>query len=437
VKELRGHVDSWSPKLEGWVYDAKSPDKPLLISVLVDDVERLRVSADLPRPDVAASGHLGNACGFSINLAELISDSDLHTVRVFESLFGVEIFRSEERVFYKSILPVVPYSQRGLKSILKTIGSSSDFTELLQIKKKLAIVSVYREPGSSSELNSHLFKSLRNSGFVVLAVDTSEVEPTNALDSDLLLWRNNLGWDFASWHAGIDYLEAVGIALDQLLLTNDSCYGPLAGLDEVLAKMDFEASSVWSLTDGFFGGYHLQSNFLIFGRDVLESKAISKFFDQYKFYTTKNEIVREGEIGFSRFLMNEGFKLGAVFRYEDLLKRFKEEFKDQLELFMSRPEVEQIRKYDSGFVPGNANWLIKTYEEINGGHLFNTTHTFWQLLLGQGFPFVKRDLLTSNSTRVANVQDLVDVLRDTTPAEIYDLIRSDIKIRKKSHFHVW
>ena len=47
------------------------------------------------------------------------------------------------------------------------------------------------------------------------------------------------------------------------MLANDSVYGPLFDLKEILARCDASAD-IWGMTDNRAGGYHLQSYFLLF-----------------------------------------------------------------------------------------------------------------------------------------------------------------------------
>ncbi len=75
---LRGHLDRLDHALHGWVVDPSRPEASLELTLLVDGVPRASTAARLPRPDVAAAGLGGPACGFVLTLPAECLDGREH-----------------------------------------------------------------------------------------------------------------------------------------------------------------------------------------------------------------------------------------------------------------------------------------------------------------------------------------------------------------------
>ncbi len=77
---MRGHLDRLDDALHGWVVDPARPEASLELTLLVDGVPRATTRASLPRPDVAAAGLGGPACGFVLPLPPACLDGDEHVL---------------------------------------------------------------------------------------------------------------------------------------------------------------------------------------------------------------------------------------------------------------------------------------------------------------------------------------------------------------------
>ena len=74
--------------------------------------------------------------------------------------------------------------------------------------------------------------------------------------------RRNVGSDFGAMREGLARLRGPLATVEQLLILNDSVYGPLQPLDEMLAQIDFGVADIWGATESWQRRYHLQSFFL-------------------------------------------------------------------------------------------------------------------------------------------------------------------------------
>jgi hypothetical protein len=181
---------------------------------------------------------------------------------------------------------------------------------------------------------------------VVVLDDLSLFNYKQNLDfSSGVLIRENLGYDFGAWAAGIRLIKNLNKART-LALVNDSVYGPMDGFDLLLARARASKSDVIGATESEEFCSHIQSYLVFFKRAALQSRVFWKFW--------------------------KGVRLGnreqAIWNYELRLKRVMESGGLKVEaLFPNGPDM-------SG----------------------NPTLTRWKELADEGFPFVKAQLLRDN-----------------------------------------
>ena len=428
---IKSYVEQWTPEIVGWLYDEKYPFDPVEVAIFVDGIKLVQVRADGPRPDVEEAGHLTACCGFRVPMFEVVGDSNLHEVSIVDVRTGLEIMRLANRVCFHPARPILSESQRGKESVLDVLGDRESFLSSVSANKRLAVLSTFRADGMIDGNARHLVQSLIESGFEVLVVDTSKNCPDDSLGAKLLIHRKNFGRDFASWHAGLEFLGISTASLNQLLLVNDSCYGPFSNLSPLFEEIDSIDADVVSLTDGWFGGYHLQSNFMLVKNEALNNLAIETFFESYGFPILKFSIVRDGEIGFSKALLASGYKLHALFSYERATKTFIADYQENLCL---SAEAED-KNYLHDFVSHQENWCHSIFDQISTGKPLNTTHALWNVLIKLGFPFVKKDLILKNQAEVPNLAIFEELVRSKFGFNEFGNIRTDIRLQGEVAVH--
>jgi hypothetical protein len=426
------HVDQWAPEIHGWVLNKRIPLETVEIAVCVDGRKLAQVMADEPRPDVEAAGYSTAWCGFRVPMPELVKDTELHEVSLVDVSTGLEFSRPENRVCFNAASPILGESQRGKDSVLKVLGDRESFLTSVTANKRLALLSTFRMEGVIDGNVRHLVQSLIESGFEVLIIDTSQHCHGDSLGAGLLIHRKNFGLDFASWNAGLDFLGITTDSLDQMLLINDSCYGPFSKLSPIFEEIDHIEADVVSLTDGWFGGYHLQSNFLLLKNEALKNLALEVFFSNYGFPILKSSIVREGEIGFSKYLLVNGYRFRAVFSYEMITKSFVAHCQENLR----SSDLSRDASHRHSLIYQEENWLHSIYDEVLLGEPLNLTHTFWAQLLAEGFPFVKKDLILSNPTRIPNLDRFQELVISNFGFRDFSNIKHDIQLRGKVPIHL-
>lgn len=400
-RSFAGSIDAWAPVLIGWAYDPDLPDSPLELAILVDDVEIGRVVASETRADVIRAGHEVLNCGFSIDLLPHLSGSS--QVRVVDVASEIEVFTSPPGLRSGLLSPRAGSRSIGLVSIRAEIGSDEELDMAIRSSGSVALLSTYRDRQTSDLPLRHLIGALKEQGIAVVAVDTSPNEPMETFGADKLLWRENVGWDFASWFAAIERQRAQIDGAKRLYLVNDSCVGPFGGLGKVLDRGWSSGFDVWSLTDSWEHGYHMQSYFMAFGPNALQSGALSTFAEQYDYPVVKRDIIHKGEVSLTRFLRSQGCSAGAVFPFADLMSQFLDEFEGELTRRMAEPQVSAVRALDASYIPPDVKGLIKTFGDIRAGLSLNSTHSFWRQLLDDGFPFLKRELVVRDPAVISDL----------------------------------
>ena len=142
-------------------------------------------------------------------------------------------------------------------------------------------------------------------------LDSKEIKKISKL-VNIAIVKENYGYDFGSWKTAMDCLQEYNAEIEELLICNDSVYGPISDFSKLIRKFEQSPFDITSITDSFEINYHLQSYFVHFKKQVIDSKKFKEFWDEFQIIEDKNELILRNEIGLSKILVNEGFKLGAV-----------------------------------------------------------------------------------------------------------------------------
>lgn len=141
-----------------------------------------------------------------------------------------------------------------------------------------------------------------------------------------VLERENSGYDFAAWRDALASMDAGQLAaVDELLLCNCSCYGPIYPFSEVFEHMAGRECDMWGLyrhpaVEGYFPA-HLQSYFLLFRKPVLQSAAWAEYWKQLVPAADWNAAVQQ-EVHFTEYFEQHGVKIASYVdagKYDELL----------------------------------------------------------------------------------------------------------------------
>lgn len=126
-------------------------------------------------------------------------------------------------------------------------------------------------------------------------------------------------YDFGSWQELIRKIGRKEIeSYDELILANDSCYGPLFDLSELFQVMDAQDSDFWGLSLVCRNHIHLQSYFMVLKQPVIQSDVFYDFFDHIKPEANYCDVCATYEDRFTYLLSKAGFKFSSYIDYTDI-----------------------------------------------------------------------------------------------------------------------
>ncbi len=127
---------------------------------------------------------------------------------------------------------------------------------------------------------------------------------------DAIIFRQCQGYDFTSWKAALHCFPSV-LNSKELLLTNDSYFGPIYSFDKIHARMATVPCDFWGLNYSLEIAPHLQSFYLVFKPQVLQHECFTKFFDHVGMDNGKDVAVAY-EVSLALWLESYGFT-GAAY----------------------------------------------------------------------------------------------------------------------------
>ena len=136
--------------------------------------------------------------------------------------------------------------------------------------------------------------------------------------ADRVYYRDNTGFDAGA------YKDALNCCIgwsevstyDELVLLNDSFYGPFYPMENLFIKMDKISVDYWGLTKSPAGtwmgkytyGSHIQSYFLVFRKPILDDRRFRNFWEAMPYPESFSQAVRVFELECSKLLDKCGWK---------------------------------------------------------------------------------------------------------------------------------
>jgi hypothetical protein len=236
--------------------------------------------------------------------------------------------------------------------------------------------------------------------------------------------RRNVGYDFGAIREALDLLDLPREETEQLLIANDSVYGPLLPIDDMLARVDFEKADLWGPTESWQYRYHLQSYFLLAGRKALISPAWQAFWRSVRQVSSKQWVISRYEVGLTQHLLKAGLRCRPLWGYHELLGQAVDtSVPNEADTSVSDP-LEQMR--------------VKAIQRIRAaaanGTPLNPTSDLWRYLLLAGCPFLKVEMLRKNPTEVPDIADWRSVVAGLPGGDV-GMIERDLQLQTRMRNH--
>ncbi len=224
---------------------------------------------------------------------------------------------------------------------------------------------------------------------IVLVSNSARVLPDTLADVvDTFLPRENVGYDFGAWQAGLRCLSADGgfdaPQFDEVVCVNDSVYGPIGDPVGLFADRRTADADLWGMVlsqqppqgGGRSARPHLQSWFFAARRPLLSAPVWSDFWAGIAPQQSKNDVISRYEVGLSERVMTAGHRIAALHEARTAAAIGWEEIRPHLSL--------------------SAPWRSWRLLRKSRRPLHNPAELTWWRLLESGVPFVKISLLRVN-----------------------------------------
>lgn len=193
-------------------------------------------------------------------------------------------------------------------------------------KKRIAIFAHYDKDNIIDDYVVFYLNSLKEVAQKIIFVsdcNLSEDEKRKLTGiTEIIITEPHGEYDFGSYKRGFLYAKDNGFLqyFDELILANDSCYGPFYPLKNVFEEMDKKNCDFWGITENKYGirksgkiffrdkQPHLQSYFLTFKKNIFQSDLFIDFISSVKKQECKADIIFYYESGLCKLLSDENFK---------------------------------------------------------------------------------------------------------------------------------
>ncbi|MGO4679826.1 rhamnan synthesis F family protein [Microbacterium sp. 2MCAF23] len=188
--------------------------------------------------------------------------------------------------------------------------------------RRLLIYVVYDPRGDVEDYVLHALTALRaHSARILVVVNGSLTERGHerlATVSDEVVERENRGYDIWGYKFGLDHVGDGIAEYDEVVIANDTWYGPVRSFADVFERMDERAVHFWGLTDharvephpfthtGYLP-YHLQSYWVAVRRDMILSPEWAEYWRDLPEMTTYSDAVVKHEGVFTEHFTGHGF----------------------------------------------------------------------------------------------------------------------------------
>ncbi|MFJ6653176.1 rhamnan synthesis F family protein [Microbacterium sp. NPDC091313] len=198
--------------------------------------------------------------------------------------------------------------------------------------RRLVIYVVYDRRGEVDDYVLHALSGLREHADRILVVVngklTDEGRSRLVAVSDEILVRENVGFDIWAHKEALDHVGDTLGEFDEVVLTNDTWFGPVRPYGPVFERMGGRGLHFWGMTDHerqvpnpFTGKgvlpYHLQSFWIAVRREMFLSAQWRSYWDSLPEMSSYFDAVLKHEIVFTEHFTTRGFIADVAFGYTD------------------------------------------------------------------------------------------------------------------------
>ena len=195
--------------------------------------------------------------------------------------------------------------------------------------KRLGIFCTYDSEGVVDDYIEYLLQETKKILSHLVIVCNGDLTPEGkeilSKYADELIVRENIGFDMEAWRQGILLTKNTFQNYDEILIFNDSFYGPFYSWEEIFSEMykKYPEADFWGITIHGKGddpdnlcpyGYvpeHIQSYFLVVRSKMFHSSEFLHYWEKAEVAKTFAEAIKKHEVCFTKYFFDKGFKYAA------------------------------------------------------------------------------------------------------------------------------
>ena len=187
--------------------------------------------------------------------------------------------------------------------------------------KRLGIYLVYDKQNIIDRYIGYFLKELRTCVSSLIVISNMEEikrgEEYIRPYADQIYFRKNIGFDAGGFKDALCSLigwETV-MEYDELVLANDSMFGPFCPMKDIFLNMDERQVDFWGLTKN--GPYqkagvdafqeHIQTFFLVIRSRMLHSDTFREYWEKMPYFESFNKTIREYELQITPYFASQGY----------------------------------------------------------------------------------------------------------------------------------
>ena len=326
-----------------------------------------------------------------------------------------------------SFLPHLSYARsffRSKRNVIQ-VWPEGGIKRGIQLGERVALFTHFDRRDRLADHVIAYIRELHGLGFSIVFITNSGRLSRNSLNTlqplcSAVIARRNVGYDFGAICEVLHRLDLPRPETERLLIANDSVYGPLVPIAEMMQRIDFEQADIWGTTESWQYKYHLQSYFLLAGRRALTNPAWQTFWSSVRQVSSKQWVIARYEVGLTQHLLKAGLRCRALWSYHELLALTKAiPMPDEDDVPILDP-LEQMR----------TKATLRLRSAAARGVALNPTSDLWRQLLLADFPFLKVELLRDNPTEVPDVPDWRMVVAGL-PGDKVSMIERDLQLQQR------
>lgn len=180
--------------------------------------------------------------------------------------------------------------------------------------KRLCIYVTYDSGNTVDDHIGYMLKELRSISdrtVVVCNYDHIAKGMENIVPyADAILYRENKGYDGGAYKEALEQVTDME-SYDELILSNDTFFGPFLSLEQIFAKMEKESCDFWGLNRRHIPMYDFTASFFVVFKGAAVSAAVRYIQDTISRDMSRDDILRLFEQGISKELKREGYRMGT------------------------------------------------------------------------------------------------------------------------------